>query len=241
MLKFIFGGKDSYLDYGLYISKRPTIPSPKRRVNYVDIPGRHSRLKYDEGTFEDITIGVECALKDKENLILKIDEIKGWLFGTGEEDLIFSFQPDKKYRAQIVNSIDFEQVYKYTSRFPILFNCRPFKYAVQNNILTIIENGTNITNITNITNPGTIESEPEISVYGTGDITLTINEETIELKEVPSKIIINTSLQDAYDDTGNSLNSNMNGEFIKLKPGINEIQWTGDVTKIEILPNWRWL
>ena len=235
MLSFSFDGKNSYLDYGLYISKRPSIPSPKRRVTYIDIPGRHSRLKYDEGTFEDITIGVECALKDKENLIGKIDEIKGWLFSTGEENLIFSFQPDKKYRAQIVNSIDFEQVYKYTSRFPILFNCRPFKYAVQNNILTITESGTSITN------PGTIESAPEIAVYGMGDITLTINGENIELKDVTSKMILNTSLKDAYDDEFNNLNSKMTGKFPILISNHNLIEWTGNVEKIEILPNWRWL
>jgi len=235
MLSFSFEGKDSYLDYGIIINTRPTIPAPKRRVSYIDVPGRHSRLIYDEGTFEDITIGLECAVKDKENLALKIDEIKAWLFGTGESDLIFSFQSDRKYRAQVVNSIDFSQVYKYTSRFPILFNCRPFKYAVQNSTLTITESGTSVTN------PGTIESEPIITVYGLGDITLTINERNIELKDLTSKIILNTALQDAYDENGNSMNSKMIGEFITFVPGNNQIQWTGNVEKIEVLPNWRWL
>lgn len=134
-----------------------------------------------------------------------------------------------------MNSIDFQQVYKYTSRFIILFNCKPFKYAVQNNILTFTESESFITN------PGTIESKPIITVYGTGDITLTINEEIIELKDVHSKMILNTELQDAYDENQESLNTKMIGEFIKLQPGINKVQWTGNVVKIEILPNWRWL
>lgn len=235
MLKFIFAGKDSYIDYGMYISKRPTIPSPGRRVSYIDIPGRHSKLRYDEGSFEDITIGIECAVKEKENLALKIDEIKAWLFGIGESDLIFSFQPDKRYRAQVVNAIDFSQVYRYTSRFPIIFNCRPFKYAVQNTPLTITESGSYITN------PGTIESEPVVTVYGTGDITLKVNEQVVELKSVTSQMILNSVLQDAYDETGNSLNNKMNGEFITFDIGMNQIEWTGNVERIEILPNWRWL
>ena len=235
MLKFIFAGKDSYIDYGMYISKRPTIPSPGRRVSYIDIPGRHSKLRYDEGSFEDITIGIECAVKGKENLALKLDEIKAWLFGIGESDLVFSFQPDKRYRAQVVNAIDFEQVYRFTSRFPIIFNCRPFKYAVQNTSLTITESGSYITN------PGTIESEPVLTVYGSGDINLKVNEQVVELKSVTSQMIINSVLQDAYDEAGNSLNSKMTGEFITLDVGMNQIEWTGNVERIEILPNWRWL
>ncbi|SHH05818.1 distal tail protein Dit [Tepidibacter thalassicus] len=234
MLSFNFNGKDSYLDFGILIAKRPTIPSTKRRVSYIDIPGRHSRLKYDESTFEDITIGIECAVKEKENLVRKLDEIKAWLFNAGESDLIFSFEPDKKYIAQVVNSIDFEQVFTYTSRFLILFSCRPFKYAVQNSLLTITESS-------NIINPGTIESEPIIRVYGNGDILLKINEQHIELKEITNKIIINSIIQDAYDDEGNILNTKMNGEFPKFKIAENNLTWTGNVKKIEILPNWRWL
>ena len=55
------------------------------------------------------------------------------------------------------------------------------------------------------------------------------------------KIIINSEIQDCYDNEGNSLNEKMTGEFPRLKPGVNNIEWTGDVSKVEILPNWRWL
>lgn len=235
MLEFSFGGKNSFNDYGIVIEKRPTISSPKRRVNYIDIPGKSSSVRYDENTYEDITILLECGLKSRENLVGKIDEIKAWLFSTGESDLIFSFQPDKKYIAQVVNAIDFTQVFKYTSKFPILFNCRPFKYNVQNMPLTIAESGTNINN------PGTVESLPIIEVYGTGDIKLYINNNEIELLDVTGKIIINSEIEDCYDDVFNNLNSKMIGHFPILKTGQNTIQWNGNVEKIEILPNWRWL
>jgi phage-related protein len=56
MLSFEFGGKDSFNDYGIVIEKRPTISSPKRRVNYIDIPGKSSSVRHDENTYEDITI-----------------------------------------------------------------------------------------------------------------------------------------------------------------------------------------
>ncbi len=149
--------------------------------------------------------------------------------------MTFSFQPDKKYIAQVVNAIDFKQVYKYFSEFPIIFNCRPFKYAVENNIVIIN------TSCAKVTNPGTIESEPVISIYGSGDIVFKINGQQISLKGVSEKIIVDSVIQDCYDNAGNNLNGKMTGEFPKLKPGENIMEWSGDVVKAELLPNWRWL
>lgn len=234
MISFTFGGKNSYKDFGIIISKRPNLPSPKRRLSYIDIPGRDSSLTYDEKTYENITIGVECKIKDGM-LIDKIDEIKAWLFSSGESDLIFSFQDDKKYRAQVVNSIDFSQLAKVFSEFIIVFNCRPFKYEVQNNIFTITESGSSIINI------GSIKSEPIISIYGEGKIELIVNETKVNLTSISGKIILNSVIQDSYNDLGENLNNKVKGEFIYLIPGSNKIEWTGNVNKIEILPNWRWL
>ncbi|AND85559.1 phage tail protein [Clostridium tyrobutyricum] len=235
MLSFNFGGRNSYDDFGILIAKRPDLPSPKRRVNIINIPGRNSNLRFDEKTYDDITLTVECSVKDTQNLADKIDDIAVWLFEAGEGDLTFSFQPDKKYIAQVVNAIDFKQVYKYFSEFPIIFNCRPFKYAVENNIVIIN------TSCAKVTNPGTIESEPVISIYGSGDIVFKINGQQISLKGVSEKIIVDSVIQDCYDNAGNNLNGKMTGEFPKLKPGENIMEWSGDVVKAELLPNWRWL
>lgn len=235
MLSFNFGGKNSYDDFEILIAERPSISSPKRRINTINIPGRDSNLRFDEKTYEDITLTVECSVKDKQNLANKIDDVKAWLFGAGESDLIFSFQADKKYIVQVVNAIDFKQIYKYFSEFPIIFNCRPFKYAVNNAVLTINQTKATVTNL------GTIESEPVISIYGSGDIVFKINGDQISFKGVTEKVIVNSVIQDCYDDAGNNLNGKMIGEFLKLKPGENIIEWSGSVTKVEILPNWRWL
>ena len=99
MLSFTFAGKNSYDDFGILIEKRPAIPSPKRRIDTVTIPGRNSSIRFDPGIYDDMTLTVECAVKDVENLADTLDNIKGWLFGVGESDLVFSFQSDRKYIA----------------------------------------------------------------------------------------------------------------------------------------------
>ncbi|MTI71093.1 MAG: phage tail protein [Firmicutes bacterium] len=235
MLSFMFAGKDSYLDYGIVISRRPTLPSPKRRITYINIPGRDSSFRYDDGTYEDLTINLECSIKSNSNLTQKVDEIKDWLFNSGEDDLIFSFQSDKKYIAQVVNAIDFAQILKHSSKFPIIFNCRPFKYAVQNNEITILNNNTNINN------PGTIGSLPIIKLYGTGDIILNIRDLQVELKDITGEIILNSEIQDCYDVNITNLNNKMKGYFPTFKPGQNLVSWSGNVQSITIVPNWRWL
>lgn len=234
MLSFNFGSKNSYDDFGILISQRPSISSPKRRVSKISIPGRNSNLIVDEKTYDDITLSVECSVKDNDNIMNKLDDIKAWLFESGESDLIFDFQSDKKYIAQVVNSIDFKVVYKYISQFPIIFNCRPFKYKTEMNIIEMTKEGI-------ILNPGSIYSDPIIKIFGSGDVTLNINSETIKLKQVKEHIILDTVQQNCYSEDIENLNSKMSGEFPKLETGENNISWTGAVYKVEVTPNWRWL
>ncbi|WP_080648336.1 distal tail protein Dit [Clostridium pasteurianum] len=137
-----------------------------------------------------LRLTVECSVKDNSNIADKIDAIKAWLFECGESDLIFNFQSDKKYIAQVVNSIDFSQAYKFFSEFPIIFNCRPFKYAVNNSIITMNSSGI-------INNIGTVYSEPKIKVFGSGDINLNIGSQVINLLGINSYIIIDTILQES--------------------------------------------
>lgn len=235
MLSFTFGGKDSFQDFGIYVALRPNIPSPKRRVSYVDVPGRDSSLRRDEGTYEDITLSVECSFIG--DTYQKISDLKAWLLNAGETDLVFSYQPDKKYIAQVVNSIDFEVVLKITSHFIIVFNCQPFQYATENESVYITTNST-------ILNPGTAISFPTIKVNGTGAGSVTVNGKSVSFSGIDEHVILNSEIQETYKDTGTELinkNGTKTGEYPVLLPGKNTISFLGEITSLEITPNWRWL
>ena len=83
-------------------------------------------------------------------------------------------------------------------------------------------------------------SEPILTVYGSGDITLMVGTTIVELEGISGNIVIDSALQEAYKGT-TLMNDHMNGEFPVLKPGMNAISWTGTVTKVVIKPNWRFL
>lgn len=60
------------------------------------------------------------------------------------------------------------------------------------------------------------------------------------LAGVLGKIIIDSEMQNAYSGSI-SMNNKMYGDFPTFGSGENNISWTGNVTKLEVQPNWRWL
>lgn len=231
MYSFNFLGKDSYLDYGILVEKRPPIPKPQRNVDYIEVPGRSGSLKVDDETYNDVLIPIKCGFLN-EDVVSKADEVKTWLDG-GEGRLILSNQTDKYYMAHVSDQFDISQEWRVFGQFLVNFRCKPFKYSVINDAVTMLAPG-------NITNPGTVKSEPIIVLTGTGNITLTINGVSIQLNNVNGYITIDSVLKDAYKET--LLQNNlMLGDFPVLVPGDNEISWTGNVTSVQITPNWRWL
>ncbi|MBR3428680.1 MAG: phage tail protein, partial [Clostridia bacterium] len=91
-----------------------------------------------------------------------------------------------------------------------------------------------------ITNPGSVNSEPLITVYGSGNITLMIGTTIVELTNVSSNIVLDCALKEAYKGT-TLMNDHMSGDFPVLKPGLNAVSWSGNVTSIVISPKWRYL
>ncbi|MVB09458.1 Phage tail protein [Caprobacter fermentans] len=237
MLSFTFGGKDSFQDFGIYVASRPHLPSPERRVTYIDVPGMDSRLRRDEGTYGDITLSVECSFLGDS--VPKISAVKGWLLGAGEADLTFSHIPGRKYRAQVVNSIDFEIVLKITSHFVILFNCQPFQYATDNTPIVVTDGSGYV-----LSNHGTVKALPVIKATGSGAGALTVNGSTVSFSNIDSTVTLDSTIQETYQDTGTELiskNSTKTGDYPVLLPGENAISFSGGITSIEITPNWRWL
>lgn len=128
MLSFTFNELNSYEDFKIIIERWPVLPTPKRRVHYIEIPGRNSKIWYDECTYDDFNILVECAIKDNShNLTTRLSNIREWLYEAGESELKFSFQTPEEspFKAQVVNSIDFKPIYKRALAFSIMFTCRP--------------------------------------------------------------------------------------------------------------------
>lgn len=229
---FDFLGKNSLKDFGIYAEKMPSIPLSQRNITYTEVQGRSGSLTYDDETYKDNIIPLSCWFIENENLSEKIDRVQAWLSG-GQGDLIFSNQPNKKRIAQVIDQIDFSQECLILGKFQVNFKCKPFKYAVNNDKITLTQPG-------KLINPGSYYSEPLITVYGANDVVIDVNGIDVKLLSLIDYLTIDTPHMEAYKDKL-LLNKQMVGEFPVLEVGDNIISWTGAITKVEILPNWRWL
>lgn len=224
-----FNGKNSYSDFGLKIKSRPPRPKPERNVDKIEIPDRDGYLTVDHGTYKGFTLTVNCMLLNATGISEQARDIKAWLDGSG--DLIFS-DDTAKYKATVINQFDVAEEINNYGEFEVVFDCQPL---AESDTVT-----TELTSAGIINNVGIKSAKPIITVYGSGSITLTINNANIILTNVSDYVTIDSVLVDCYKDTVLK-NSDMNGNFPELLSGANSISWTGTVTKVVISYNLRWL
>ena len=226
---FKFNGIDSR-QMGIKVTAMPSTTRPERRVETIKVDGRSGTLHADEGVYEAYNKVMECAVIDRK----KIDEIAVWLNGFGE--IIFSTEPDKVYTVLMANKVDISGMMRTFQRFQITMECQPFKKSVNafGDTLELIT-------ATKVRNSGSVYSEPIITVYGSGDITLTINGKDFPLYGVDGSITIDSEMMEIFKGDTNQNSKYGAVEFPRLEVGENEISWTGNVEKVEIHPKWRWL
>ena len=228
---FIWNGVDCRTK-GIHVSELPPITIPLERSKQTNVPGRPGSLTQLEGddVYDDMILTATCFIADPA----QIPAIAAWLKGKGT--VTFANRTGGHYNARIANQIPFEKVLRGNPHcsFAVNFRCYPFWYQENVSDVTITTSGETITN------PGSVNSEPLITVYGSGNITLMIGTTILELTNVSSNIVLDCALKEAYKGT-TLMNDHMSGDFPVLKPGLNAVSWSGNVTSIVISPKWRYL
>lgn len=227
---FRWAGKKS-TEYGVYVEEMPPITRPNERVTFETVPGRSGALNRTEGkdVYDDLILNIGCVVKNGENL----SEIMKWLKGYGELEL--ANRPGGVYYGRVSNQIPFDKVLRgrENRRFTVVFRVAPFWTAAGMEA--------EMTNGGSVTNPGSVYACPTVTVTGTGDGTLMIGQSVVELIGMTGKIILNSALQEAYDDEGASLNAQVAGEFPTLDIGLNGVSWDGGITGVSMQFDARYL
>ena len=117
----------------------------------------------------------------------------------------------------------------------IKLKMHPFRYQKNNTEVVLTSNGT-------VTNPGTVYSEPIITIEGNGDVTLTIGKQIMQLKlDTKATIDCRHKRQNVYDKNGNLKNTlRTRGGFFEIPTGISGVVLSGNITKVRIQGNWRY-
>ena len=214
------------LDFAL-IEDLPMVDKAEDDIEFIEIDGRHGFLTFDKKSKKPIDYSLRLIVDGLD----KIDLIKSIFNGSGK--LVLSNNKERYYKAVVTNTMTFNRQVKEKYEIEISFKLQPFAYELNEGTIVLNSNRI-INNITNAT------SQPIIIVNGLGDGLLTINDNVIQLKGITDHIILNFELEEAYDQSGQSKNMNVLGNFEEFKIGSNTISWNGGITSLIITPNWRW-
>lgn len=229
-MKYLFNYKNITSDeMSLIVESLPPITTAKDKITIIEIPYRDGFLTQKEGLQEiDKKVVAHYYGKDTDRLL-------NWLDGNGK--VIFSNQPDRFYKSYIIENVELEQIVRnILYKLTITFNCQPLGYLLEGEeTITLTKSSTLYNGKSNY------ESLPYIKVYGTGDINLYINNKTTVLKNIDNFIEIDSEIYNCYK-TINGTISNENNKLYSTFPildiGENNISWSGNVSKVEIIPRW---
>lgn len=233
MSYIILNGVKNTSIQGLTIQTLPSISKPQIRTSIETIDGRDG----------DIVTKLGYSSYDKSVLIglhgnFNIDEVIEYF--NSEGTVTFSDEPDKYYKYQIFDRINFDRIIRYRQA-TVSLHVQPFKYSLlEGNTEYPIKNGSEI----QINNSGNIFSKPTLTLTGTGTCGVYLNNTqafSIALG-VNDTITIDTEAMEAYKGT-TLKNRAVTGSYDKfyLPVGNNVIRFSGSVTLCSIKNYSRWI
>ena len=228
---FCFNGYYSN-EMGLIVAEKDIYSAPAYDQQFVSVPGRNGDIIIDNGRYNNTDVSYTCYCKD---LSANMKAVRQWLCRPGYFKLTDPYDPLYFRYAAFASKLKVDELLCNVGKAELVFNCKPFRYSVAGQTKqTLTASGT-------ITNPESFASLPYIKITGSGAVTLNIGAKAYSFTSVPTYLEVNSELMSCYK--GSTLYNNRIGfsEFPILQPGGNSISWTGSVTKVEIIPNWRTL
>ena len=211
-----------------------SIPTINEEVENIEVEGRNGTLTVRYGNYPDRPIPFKMAIfrgneESVEEFIERVDIVNNWLELENTNELITYLRPNKKYIVKHINKSDIAIENFRTCTIEGEFICDPFMYDANESIITL-------TQFSIIRYQGTVEGEPNIKIYGNGNIQLTVNDETVQINNVNQYVELDSKLLLCLNSDKTSKSRDMIGNFLLLEKGLNKISWTGNISKVELLP-----
>ncbi|ALD72716.1 adenylosuccinate synthetase [Streptococcus gordonii] len=191
--------------------------------------GTNGQYNIEDGAYDGYERTLKIFVKRYEDAQAIINA-----FNKLDNVLEFSYQPDSIHYADLLDSeISLHGQNNWIVSIRVYQH--PFRYTKNVQDVVLGSSGT-------VTNPGTVYSEPIITIEGQGEVTLTIGNQTMVLNlSGGAKIDCRQRKQNVYTLNGQLQNTiRVRGPFFELKPGISGITTAGNVSKIKIQGNWRY-
>ncbi|NRT34143.1 phage-related protein [Clostridium beijerinckii] len=231
-MNFIFYNNVDSRDLDLIIENVPIVPATNIEYETIEIDGGENLTRIKG--FSDISLSFDFWYKaDNDEYFMKKALIDNWLLNTKSKELFYSADESKTYKVKQIKISETKTSSRIIRRFTATFICNGLKYMTSG-----LKPKNIVTSETTINNFGTYESRPLIKIYGSGNITVSINSSNFTIKNVVDYVTIDSEIKECYKDNIN-FGRNMTGDYPVFFIGKNTILWSGNVSKLEITPRWR--
>lgn len=227
MIGFTYRGKHTREFEGLVIKTDNNQLIPAKRYERITIPDKNGQYIFEDG-YDNKILEFDCSLikGNIQSRRQRARDIAYWLSGRG--DLILDGESDKTYKViRTVSDINLS-LNQVVDNFKVVFETEPFQLGTFKSIS--VDNPTSIS----LTNEGTAEAETLISLTGTGDVSLTIDEQTLNLTGLTEKITLDSRRYLVYNELNDNKLDLHSGDFIKIPVGSSELLITGSVSNISM-------
>lgn len=227
MIGFTYRGKHTREFEGLVIKTDNNQLIPAKRYERITIPDKNGQYIFEDG-YDNKILEFDCSLikGNIQSRRQRARDIAYWLSGRG--DLILDGESDKTYKViRTVSDINLS-LNQVVDNFKVVFETEPFQLGTFKSIS--VDNPT----IISLTNDGTAEAETLISLTGTGDVSLIIDEQTLNLTGLTEKITLDSRRYLVYNELNDNKLDLHSGDFIKIPVGSSELLITGSVSNISM-------
>ena len=227
-------GNETSNTYGLYVDTPPKRSMAAQNTQKIDIPGREESLYVTDDEYEDVVMNIKALTFSND---FDISPVYTWL--RSARSFSFSSEPNNCYRVKKLNGITPSYSGHGKNIYTISFVVSPFVYRTDEAVIS------KTAREFIVTNNGNHYCRPTIKVYGTGDISLIIADESTEgMPTTPDITIFGVDGYCVIDAERTLVHKD--GEFVRFSGkipfaavGDNGFIWSGGYTKCELVMNER--
>ncbi|MDY5129776.1 hypothetical protein R6G69_07260 [Actinotignum urinale] len=228
MYGFVLDHKVSSKSLGIRFCAPVEIPTATMGIEDIEVSGRAGTLTRLKG-WQDGEITLKLAVRGGLEAFRKAAHAL-----TGAHTIGFSGEPGMfRYLKHVKISPALGSLSTWVM-FETELCCQPFTYLETGlKQLTLNASGT-------INNPGLLASDPVITVFGTGELELKINDTALIVSAPSGQLTIDSPRLTAHF-AGKTQTDGISGVFPQLSPGTNHIKLGTGISRIEVKGNWRTL
>lgn len=229
----LINGEPSYGVDGLIITSLPPITKPAMRYNSEEIDGRDGDIittlgyqSYDK----TLSVGLHGDFD--------IDKVIEFFATSGT--VTFSNEPDKIYRFQQLDAIDFERLVRYRTA-DVKLHVQPFKTGRLQRPKVFAGSDAQAV----VVNAGNVVAAPKLTIKASGDVGLYLD--GVQILSVAQSggytLVVDVAALEASTPEGQLMNRHITGDYARLmlSPGRHTLKWRGKVSSLTIEDYSRWI